>query len=199
MRTFIRECVFDDIYKPHTYEEVEALVSPQVVATLTPDRPYGIWWYNRHDVQRRRVFEESLDGERRYVTRTRYADKPREEWIAVPVPDAGVPRELVERGREALRNNEKCSSAGRRFWELSGGIIRCAECGRALVPVTTLKGGKAYHRRIFYYQCRTRRQTGKHACTFSKSINAQKAEAAVWLAVSTSSPTPRASDVTWRP
>ena len=184
-RSFIRECVFDDVYKPHTYEEVEALVSPQVAATLNSDRSYGIWWYNRRDVQRRRVFEESLEGERRYVTRTRYADKPREEWIAVPVPDPGVYRKLVDRGREALRNNEKCSSAGRRFWELSGGIIRCAECGRALVPVTTLKGGKGYRRRIFYYQCRTRRQTGKHACSFSKSINAQKAEAAVWLAVST--------------
>ena len=110
-------------------------------------------------------------------------NKPREEWIAVPVPD--VPRELVDRGRAALWDNEKCSSAGRRFWELSGVIIRCAECGRALVPVTTLKGGKGYRRRIFYYQCRTRRQTGKHACSFSKSITAQKAEAAVWRAVST--------------
>jgi len=115
--------------------------------------------------------------------RSSYVKKPREEWIAVPVPDAGVPKEDVERARDALRHNEKCSSAGRRFWELSGGIFRCAQCGRALVAVTSLKGPKERRRRMFYYICATRRQRGKHACSFSKSMNAQKAEAAVWDAV----------------
>ena len=76
--------------------------------------------------------------------------------IAVPVPDAGVPKEVVDRVRDALRDNEKCSSAGRRFWELSGGIFRCADCGRALVAVTALKGPKGYRRRMFYYHCATR-------------------------------------------
>jgi site-specific DNA recombinase len=183
-RTFIRGCVFDDVYKPHTFVEVSALVSPQVAARLDPDRLYGIWWYNRREAQRTRVLEDYPDGERRYVTRTRYADKPREEWIAVPVPDAGVTRELVDRARAALKGNAKCSGAGRRFWELSGGILRCAECGRALVATTTLKGTKNYRRRMFYYQCATRGQVGKHACSFSKSINAEKAETAVWKAVS---------------
>ena len=102
----------------------------------------------------------------------------------MPVPDAGVPAEDVERARDALRHNEKSSSAGRRFWELSGGIFRCAQCGRALVAVTTLKGPKGRRRRMFYYVCATRRQRGKHACSFSKSMNAQKAETAVWDAVS---------------
>ncbi len=182
-RTFIRACVFDDVYKPHTFEEVAALVSPQVMARLDPKRSHGIWWYNRRHAQRTRVLEEGFEGERRYVARTHYADKPREEWIAVPVPDAGVPKEAVDRARDALRDNEKCSSAGRRFWELSGGIFRCAECGRALVAVTTLKGPKGYRRRMFYYKCATRRQRGKHACSFSGSMNAQKAETAVWNAV----------------
>ena len=91
----------------------------------------------------------------------------------------------MDRARDALRDNEKCSSAGRRFWELSGGIFRCADCGRALVAVTTLKGSKGYRRRMFYYHCATRRQTGKHACSFSRSINAERAETAVWRAVST--------------
>ena len=183
-RAFIRGCVFDDVYKPHTLEEVAALVSPQVAARLDPDRLYGIWWYNRREVQRSRVLEDNQDGERRYVTRTRYTDKPREEWIAVPVPEAGVSGELVDRARAALKGNEKSSGAGRRFWELSGGIFRCAECGRALVATTTLKGLKNHRRRMFYYQCATRRQVGKHACSFSRSINAKKAEATVWDAIS---------------
>jgi hypothetical protein len=153
------------------------------MARLDPKRSYGIWWYNRRHAQRTRALEEGLGGERRYVARTHYADKPREEWIAVPVPDAGVPKEVVDRARDALRDNEKCSSAGRRSWELSGGIFRCAECGRVLVAVTTLKGPKGYRRRMFYYTCATRRQRGKHACSFSGSMNAQKAETAVWNAV----------------
>ncbi|MDQ3842120.1 MAG: YbaB/EbfC family nucleoid-associated protein, partial [Actinomycetota bacterium] len=118
------------------------------------------------------------------MTRTRYADKPREEWITVPVPEAGVSGELVDRARAALKGNEKSSRAGRRCWELSGGIFRCAECGRALVATTTLKGLKNHRRRMFYYQCATRRQVGKHACSFSRSINAKKAEVAVWDAIS---------------
>jgi len=37
---------------------------------------------------------------------------------------------------------------------------------------------------MFYYQCATRRQVGKHACSFSRANNAKKAEAAVWDAIS---------------
>src|ERR671915_215326 len=33
-RTFIRECIFDDVYKPHSFEEVASLVSPQVASRL---------------------------------------------------------------------------------------------------------------------------------------------------------------------
>ncbi len=183
-RNFIRERIFDDVYKPHSFEEVASLVSAQVASRLDPERSYGVWWYNRRAAQRTRVLDERLGGERRYVTRTRYTEKPREEWIAVPVPDAGIAAEDVERARNALRHNEKSSSAGRRFWELSGGILRCSQCGRALVAVTTLKGPKRRRRRMFYYVCATRRQRGKHACSFSKSMNAQKAETAVWDAVS---------------
>ena len=41
-RPFIRGCIFDDVYKPHTFQEDAALVSPQVAARLHPDRLYGI-------------------------------------------------------------------------------------------------------------------------------------------------------------
>jgi recombinase-like zinc beta ribbon protein len=182
-RTFVRQCIFDDVYKPHSFEEVAALVSPEVAARLDPSKSYGVWWYNRRRAKRTRVLE-SRSSERRYKERVRYTDKPRDEWIAVPVPDAGVPREIVDRARASIENNERCSSAGRRFWELSGGIFRCPECRRALVATTARKGLKEARRLLFYYQCATRRQTGKHACSFSRSVNAHKAEAVVWEAVS---------------
>jgi hypothetical protein len=196
-RTFVRECIFDDVYKPHSFEKVAALVSPEVAARLDPSKYYGVWWYNRRRAKRTRVPEHTSSG-RHYRERTRYTEKPREEWIAVPVPDAGIPGELVERARAAIENNERCSSAGRRFWELSGGVFRCAECGRALVATTARKGVKGARRLLFYYQCATRRQTGKHACSFSRSVNAQKAEAAVWGAVSRSSPIRPLCDKTYR-
>jgi site-specific DNA recombinase len=181
-RTFVRECVFDDVYRPHSFEEVAYLVSPEVAARLDPSKNYGVWWYNRRRAVRTRVPQHTPAG-RQYKERTRYTEKPRGEWIAVPVPEAGIPRELVERARAAIQNNERCSSAGRRFWELSGGVFRCAQCGRALVATTSRKGPKERRRLLYYYQCATRRQVGKHACSFSRSVNAEKAEAAVWGAV----------------
>jgi site-specific DNA recombinase len=45
--TFIQRVVTDDVYKPHTFEEVKALVSPEVASHLDPDKSYGVWWFNR--------------------------------------------------------------------------------------------------------------------------------------------------------
>ncbi len=42
--------------------------------------------------------------------------KPSEEWIAVPVPDPGVPREWVDGAREAIKGNHRAPSSNRRFW-----------------------------------------------------------------------------------
>ncbi len=181
-RNFVRECIFDDAYKPHSFGEIAALVSSEVAARLDPAKTYGVWWYNRRRAKRTRVPKYTSSG-RQYREHTSYTENPREEWIAVPVPDAGIPRGLVEQARAAIENNERCSSAGRRSWELSGGVFRCAECGRALVA-TTREGPKGARRLLFYYQCMTHRQTGNHACSFTRSINAKRAEAAVWGAVS---------------
>jgi hypothetical protein len=49
---------------------------------------------------------------------------PREDWVAVPVPDAGIPKEWVFGAREAIKDNEWISSAGDRVWELTGGVMR---------------------------------------------------------------------------
>jgi hypothetical protein len=59
-------------------------------------------------------------------------DAPREEWIGVPVPDPGIPQEWVLAARKIIEKNEKATNCGRRFWELTGGILRCAACGGAM-------------------------------------------------------------------
>jgi site-specific DNA recombinase len=132
----IRSFITDDVYKPHTFEEVKKLVSPEVASRLDPDRRYGVWWYNRQRVKWSQVAEEGPEG-RTYRKRGRYSIKDKSEWIAVPVPDAGIPREEVEAAREAVLGNRPTSKAAGRFWELSGSIMRCAACGRAMNPQKT--------------------------------------------------------------
>jgi site-specific DNA recombinase len=130
-RAFFRTAILDDVYRPHTYAEVEPLVSPDVAARLDPDKLYGIWWFNRERVKTRQVSEPTENG-RRYRTDVISAPKPKEEWIAVPVPASGIPREVVDGARAAIRNNQAPSKAGRRSWDLSGGVLHCGVCGNRM-------------------------------------------------------------------
>ncbi len=82
--TFIQRVVTDDVYRPHAFEEVRDLVSPEVASHLNPNKLYGIWWFNRRRRTEKQVAEVSTDGRRRYVRRSRITQKPREEWIAIP-------------------------------------------------------------------------------------------------------------------
>jgi site-specific DNA recombinase len=178
-RSFFRHCVFDDVYRPHSFEEVEAVVSPQVTARLDPSKVYGLWWFNRRRMTSTPVSEVSGDG-RRYGKRYSSYTKPKEEWIAVPVPDAGVPREIVDVAREQIKDNRRPSSAGHRFWELSGGIGRCAACNRVLISRmrNKKKGGRRYQ--YFYYICSGYNKHGFKACEKARFASATKLEGQVW-------------------
>jgi site-specific DNA recombinase len=167
----LRLIIQNDVYKTHTHEEIAALVSPEVAATLDPGISYGVQWYNRAR------YEQTPDGEKAiHVTPNK-----REEWIAVPVPDAKIPREWVEGAREAIKDNRRPSANGDRVWELSGGILYCAECGRAMTAHTTKspKRGKSYP----YYHCPKRGEYGRRACFHRKFYKAGELESAVWGAV----------------
>jgi hypothetical protein len=105
--------------------------------------------------------------------------RPREEWIAIPVPNAGVPREWVDNAREAIEINRRPSSAGDRFWELSGGVFFCGGCGCRMRPDRRRRSprdGRLY----YYYRCPTRHQKGKDACSQPRSYQATETEARVW-------------------
>jgi hypothetical protein len=92
-RTFVRDCAFDDVYAPHTVEELEALgVSREALGKLDPAGLYGVWWYNRREAKTVRV---PLGGGR-YRKGKQIRKKPRHEWIPVPVPasrEGGAPGE----------------------------------------------------------------------------------------------------------
>src|SRR5215212_6839155 len=178
-RQYLRDCIYDDAYLSHTYEEISPLVTPQVASTLDPSRNYGVWWYGaeRHVHAQRR--EVAPDGTPRYRRVKKSVPAPREEWIAVPVPDAGVPKEWAIAAREAIKDNEWISNAGDKVWELSGGVIRCAECGRAM----TVNHVRAKARG--YYRCTGRYNGGiESRCYMSHTIRAEEAESRVWGFVS---------------
>jgi Resolvase, N terminal domain/Recombinase len=78
---FIRECIKDDAYRPHTREEIEAFVrrgqmSPEVASRLDPEERYGILWFNRHRTVTTQVAEQGTNG-KRYRRRTKYTPSPK--------------------------------------------------------------------------------------------------------------------------
>jgi site-specific DNA recombinase len=111
----MRRMLRNDAYRPHPIEEIEALVTPEVAANLDTEMSYGIWWWGKERHRTRQISEEKPSG-KIYKKVTRSVPLPSEEWVAVPVPDAGVPKAWVDAAREALKKNERPSFSSGRFW-----------------------------------------------------------------------------------
>jgi site-specific DNA recombinase len=158
-RQFLRRMILDDAYKPHAPEEFAGRLSPTVAATLDPEKTYGISWHNRH-------MAEVVGRERRpdgsYKMIRRISERPPEEWIPVPIPSIGLDSETVERARAAISGNVRPASSGARFWELSGGLARCAHCGGAMRGQNTTSGKR--DKRMFYYVCPVKINESAAAC-----------------------------------
>jgi hypothetical protein len=73
------------------------------------------------------------------------------------------------------------SANGHRFWQLSGGILRCAECGGVMATHSSPSRDKQYLH--FYHRC-GKRVKRREACSNSKCHNGEELEARVWEAVS---------------
>ena len=160
----IRRAILHDAYRAHTYDEIEPLVSPEVAAKLDPEKRYGVSWYNKrasHGPSSKRL---------------RGAEKPREDWIAVPIPDAGIPPEWVDAARANLKG-DRPSKANHRFWELSGHVV--CKCGCKLVSRVTHKNGSKY----YYYVCSRYTRDGREACPHGRWVNAEKLERDVYWAL----------------
>jgi hypothetical protein len=94
--------IFNDVYRPHFFTEAKDCVPSEVAARLDPDKRYGIWWYNRRRFEPKRTPPKTPGNfKRKYQP----IDKPPEEWIGVPVPDSGIPLELVDAARAKIGKN----------------------------------------------------------------------------------------------
>ena len=174
----IRRVIASDMYRPHSFEEISELVAPEVAARLDPAAEYGIQWYNRQRVTTRAVSEPDDNGGRRYRKKRTFRWRPKEEWIAIPVP-ACLPRELVDEARAIVgggRARERKHLA--REWELRG-MMRCG-CGRKMGTRTAESRGRLFH----YYVCKRSPAARKVGECAQRCVRATRVEDAVWRFVS---------------
>jgi site-specific DNA recombinase len=172
----IRKLLKRDLYRPHTYAEMREIVGSDVLARLEPGSKYGVYWFGERAETRKRV-SESGEGGRVYKHRYTSKVRPVGDRIGVPVPDSGIPLEWVDGARATLEENRRPANAGRRFWELSAGILRCSECGRVMSPRTA-------NRTYFYYACTVGPNKRHHGCSAKKFHAAAELEERVWSVVS---------------
>jgi site-specific DNA recombinase len=169
----LRKLILRDLYKPHTNEELrEAGVSEDVLARCDHSASFGLYYFGERQERRKRVSENGPSG-REYRYRYSSSTRPPEERVAVPVVDSGIPRVWVDAARANLKNNRRPANAGRRFWDLSGGVLRCAQCGRAMCATTASK-------KYFYYACTTGVHKRKSGCEAKKFHRAADLEEWVW-------------------
>lgn len=167
----IRKVLTNDLYRAHSFEEIAQLVSSGVAASLNESQRYGVSWFGRRKVTQKQVSENGT-----YRVKTRSTIRAREEQIAVPTPDPGIPRELVDAAREAIKGNRRSPTANRRFWELSGGLARCGLCAGRMQPDTKTNPSGLF----YYYRCAHNRKNGTAGCANYKSYPAPEIEARVW-------------------
>ena len=140
----IKRIIENDVYLARSYEEVAALVSPEAAAKLDQSERYGIYWFGR--VRMRRNYRTRLGGTKFTVERN-----AREEWVAIPVPDSGIPPEWVQAARERIANNVQWSPYTSPDVRLRG-RIKCA-CGYAMTNIQS--DGRRY------YVCSQHRKRGR--------------------------------------
>jgi site-specific DNA recombinase len=176
-RPVIRRVVASDIYRPYTCEEVTELVTPETAARLDPAGLYGIQWFNRDKVTVRMVSEPDGNGGRRYRKKRTSQRRPKEEWIAIPVPASPLlTRDLVDLARatmDANRGSERKHLA--REWELRG-ILRCSCGARMQTKTTNPEKRKTYH----YYICAERNRLRRMCGCRQPAIRVEDIESVIW-------------------
>jgi site-specific DNA recombinase len=113
-------------------------------------------------------------------TKTRYRDRPREEWIAIPVP-AIIDPDTFERAQRVSHENPKWSPRGIEpgHWLLRG-LIECGHCHVGCNCHKMRGRNGAFHR---YYYCRNHdilRAGGEHLRCPERNIRADELDAYVF-------------------
>jgi hypothetical protein len=95
------------------------------------------------------------------------------------VPDSGIPPELVDAARDAIKDNRSASRAGRRIFDLSDGVLFCSDCGRRMVGTSVLD--PKTDKRYFYYECTRLRNADSRRCVAKiRRVRADVLEPRIW-------------------
>ena len=138
----IKRIINNEVYLVRPVEELKKLgVADEAMSRLDPSGRYGVYWYGQ--VHMRRNYGRSR-------TKFTVERNAREKWVAIPVPDCGIPPEWVLAARERVANNVRWSKSTSPMVRLRG-RIRCA-CGYAMTNI------KNDGRR--YYVCSQHRKRG---------------------------------------
>jgi site-specific DNA recombinase len=176
----IRRIILSDLYRPHSYEEIAAMVSPEVATKLVPGKHYGIWWFNTKRIIRSYISKVGANG-KEYAEQQRSKLKPKDEWIAVPVPlpeDYPVSRSLLDDARETIRSHARNYKRSSRAWQLAGGVLFCAVCGRRM-SFANIK--RRHGKRTAYYRCQGHRKNGhKESCQNARHYRGVELEEQIW-------------------
>ena len=137
----------------------------------------------------RAAYGKTGTGERQRVTRPlrgpgKYAsrrvagrERPREEWIEIPVP-ALVSAERFEQAREQLEANKRHSARRTKEPTLLQGMLVCRRCGYAYYRSST----RTTKRKLYYYRCLGAdgwRYEGGARCA-SRPVRQDRLDAVVW-------------------
>jgi len=108
-------------------------------------------------------------------------ERPREEWIEIPVP-ALVTEESFARAQELLRQNKIRSRRRTIAPSVVQGLVSCAKCGYAFSRTSTQTSA----RKIHYYKCigsDSWRKLGGPVCNNGRSIRQELLDQIVWAEV----------------
>jgi hypothetical protein len=113
----------------------------EVAARLDPEKRYGLWWFNRRGVKVQQVSEPGPDG-RRYRKTYRWHHKPKEEWVAVPVPDSGIPANSWKRREMWLKAIASPLVPDGGSGSLQAGLPTAAGAQKPCAPITARRPRK---------------------------------------------------------
>jgi site-specific DNA recombinase len=108
-------------------------------------------------------------------------ERPREEWIQIPVP-ALVTEESFARAQELLQQNKIRSRRRTIAPSVVQGLVSCAKCGYALSRTSTQTSA----RKIHYYKCigsESWRKLGGPVCDNGRLIQQELLDQIVWAEV----------------
>jgi site-specific DNA recombinase len=122
--------------------------APSVVNHMLKQELYcGTMYFNRREPIKPK--KRKGTGPSRGNLKTSRKLRPKEEWIAIPVPPI-ISREVWEQAQQQLAANARFSPRNnRRRTYLLRGLVRCDLCGKAYVGATIKRRSKEYQ----YYVC----------------------------------------------